>query len=130
MSIASSLPVDPATIGLLVALAAVLIVGMKVVQTVVSTVIISVFCAGFYVVSAILLDYTLTINRVLQFAVLGSSLYFGFKTVSGVYGAASTAVSLPMRVVSALTYPVGKLVGALTSGANQDSEHDEEDSQL
>jgi hypothetical protein len=129
VSIASSLPVDPATIGLLVALAAVLIVGMKVVQTVVSTVIISVFCAGFYVVSAILLDYTLTINRVLQFAVLGSSLYFGFKTVSGVYGAASTAVSLPMRVVSALTYPVGKLVGALTSGANQDSENDKRENQ-
>lgn len=129
MNIASSLPVDPATIGLLVALAAVLIVGIKLVQTVVSTIIISVFCAGFYVVSAILLDYTLTVNRVLQFAVLGSSLYFGFKAASSVYGTASTAISLPMRVVSALTYPVRKLVGALTSGTDRDSEHDEEDSQ-
>jgi hypothetical protein len=126
---AGLLPVDPGTIALLVALAAVLIIGMKVVQTVVSTVIISVFCAGFYIVSAILLDYTLTVNRVLQFAVLGSSLYFGFKMVSSVYGAASTAIGLPVHLFSALTYPVRKLLGILASDGEKDDDTDEEGDQ-
>lgn len=115
MNLANALSIDPATILLLVALAAVFVIGLKVVRTVVSTVIISVFCGGFYVASALLLDYTLTVNRVLQFAVLGSSLYFGLKFVSGTYGLASSALRAPLRALSAVTLPFQKVANVVES---------------
>ena len=115
MALNSTLPVDPATVGLLVALGVVFIIGFKVVRTVISTVVVSAFCGGFYIASAVLLDYTLTVNRVLQFAVLGSSLYFGFKLISGTYDFASSAVRVPLKVFSAITYPLRKVAAALTS---------------
>jgi hypothetical protein len=114
MALSSALPVDPATVGLLVALGVVFIIGFKVVRTVISTVVVSAFCGGFYIASAVLLDYNLTVSRVLQFAVLGSSLYFGFKLISGTYDFASSAVKVPLKAFSAITYPFRKLVAALT----------------
>jgi fluoride ion exporter CrcB/FEX len=122
VGIAASTPIDPTTVGLLVALAAVLIVGFKAVKTVLSTFIISGFCGAFYVVSALILDYTLSVNRVLQFAVLGSSIYFGLKMISGIYGTASFAFSVQSRLVSMLTYPVRKLAAMVSTSAE-----DEED---
>jgi phage shock protein PspC (stress-responsive transcriptional regulator) len=115
MNIGNTLPIEPTTIGLLVVLCAVFIVGLKLVHTLVSTVVVSAFCGGFYIAAAILLDYTLTVDRVLQFAVLGNTVYFGLKFVSGAYGFTSSLLRAPLRILSAMLIPFQRLADAIKS---------------
>jgi len=115
--IPGSLPTEPTTIGLVLLLILAFTLGFKLIQALFNTVLVTALSALFYVALSFLLDYSLTVDRVLTFAILGSTLYIGINTASALYSTASTLLSVPRKIIGITLYPFKKLYSYLKQRA-------------
>jgi hypothetical protein len=85
------------------------VVAFKLLEMIFETVMVSVLSAGFYAAMAITLNYNLTVNNLLLFAFLGSSLYMAFSMATSAYTVISKLVSIPINIGKSVYGAVSRL---------------------
>lgn len=106
----SQLPEQYSTIILLGLIILAFVVAYKVMNMIFQTLFVTVMSAGFYLTLVYLFNYNFTLNNMLFYAFLGSTLYAGFKLLASAYQIAETLISVPYKLFMILIFKPGKII--------------------
>ncbi len=138
LPVLSQIPSPYATVILLGLLIVAFIIAFKVMQMVFETVLVTAFSGGFYIALVYLFNFTFSINDLLFYAFLGSSLYMSYSIIASAYGIASKFIGVPYKMLRIISLPFRKLYGKIkeeyklkklreTGGASNKNKGDEGD---
>lgn len=113
LPILSQIPSPYATVLLLGLLIVAFVIAFKVMQMVFETLLVTAFSGGFYLALVYLFGFTFSINDLLFYAFLGSSLYMGYSLLASAYGIASTAIGVPYKMLKIAVIPFKKMYGKI-----------------
>lgn len=105
LPILSQIPSPYATIILLGLLIIAFVVAFKIMQMVFETLLVTIFSGGFYLGLVYLFNFTFSLNDLLFYAFLGSSLYMGYSILASAYGIASTVLGIPYKMIKIMAIP-------------------------
>jgi hypothetical protein len=84
------------------------VIAFKVLEMIFETALVSALSGLFYVAMAVTLNYPLTMNRVLLFAFLGSTLYMAFSLFTTLAQIALKLISIPKSLIQSVIGLVSK----------------------
>ncbi len=111
LPVLSQLPAPYTTVILLVFLIVVFVAAFKLMQMVMETVLVTAFSGGFYLALVYLFGFTFSVNDMLFYAFLGSTLYMGYSLLASAYGIASKVIGIPYSFLKLLSVPFRKVYG-------------------
>lgn len=95
----SQLPPDVATAVLVVLLIAAFVVAFKIMKMVFQTILVSVLSGVFYLALVFFFNYQFSLNNLLMFSFLGSSLYMAYSFLASAYSVASRLLEIPHKLI-------------------------------
>lgn len=96
---------DLTSILLIVALIAAFVIAFKVMEMIFDTLMIAGISAAFYIGLRVIQGGQISINDVLLFTVLGSSLYMAYSLLASLYRIGATVLPIPYHIVKTVLKP-------------------------
>lgn len=97
------------TAALLVLLVIGFVVAFKLLEMIFETIMVSVLSAGFYAAMSLFMNFPLSLNNMLLFAFLGSTLYMVFSVAASTYTVVSKIIGVPLGVLKSVYGLLGSL---------------------
>lgn len=96
---------EPQTLLLFILLVLAFVVAFKLMEMVFETIMVSILSGIFYLGMVYLFGYSLTLDRVILFAFLGSAFYMAYSLMSSAYTLLSMVIGIPYALLKLLFSP-------------------------
>jgi hypothetical protein len=83
-------------------LIAAFVVAFKIMEMVFETILVSILSGAFYIGLSFILDYSFSLNNMLLFAFLGSTLYMLYSFLASAYTIFSKLIGIPYSILASL----------------------------
>lgn len=118
ISLLSQIPQQYSTVILLILIILAFIVAYRLMKMVFQTLMVTLLSGAFYVALVYFFSFSFSLNHLLFYAFLGSSLYIGFKFLASAYQIAETVISVPYKALKILFIPFKWIYGVISDKAD------------